>query len=74
MITSIEQLRDRWPDRLARCRGCGTQGAHVDTTAGEITQHGFVVATVDGPVLLLVGRADGSYQGDLYCEDCREVE
>lgn len=56
--------------RRATCTGCGGAGVHVDTTAGEITQAGEVVAIVSPlrDVLLMADPDDGQ----LTCDDCAE--
>jgi hypothetical protein len=52
---------------LARCDRCGVAGYTVDTTAGEIVEHGTVVAVAPSDRPYLMGSIDGQA---LLCDAC----
>lgn len=52
--------------RTEQCTDCRRYGTHVDTTAGEITQHGEVIGHApEGDLHLMV-----DIDGDLRCSEC----
>ena len=56
--------------RRACCSDCGVQGIHVDTTAGEIVEHGEVTGTIS---LRLSTALMVDPDGELRCDDCTVV-
>jgi hypothetical protein len=73
MMTATQTATDVITSRRSSCDVCGRIGVHVDTTAGEITEHGEVVAVAMLAPWLLCGRADGSELSRLFCERCAEI-
>ena len=52
-----------------QCAVCGCAGTHCDTSAGELTNVGEVVAKGAGEILM-AGLADGTRLDELFCDRC----